>query len=1073
MTIRLRLLTGIAFAALVASPSAWNAQTVDFTRDIEPILAKNCYECHDARKQKAHLRLDSAAAIMKGSENGAIILPGNSDRSPMVRRLLGLDGEDRMPKDEDPLPAAQIALIRMWIDQGAPLPVGAGIGGAGLPPAPRLRRTAEALAEAGQASHAGGDPSKDAPQHWAYRVPIRPELPVVKRTEWARTPIDRFVLARLEKEGLAPSPEAPLETLARRVSLDLIGLPPSPQEVDQVIADAARDGRDAAYERLVDRLLASPHYGERWARPWLDLARYADSQGYEKDLPRVMWKYRDWVIDALNRDMPFDQFTVEQIAGDMLPNATPEQLVASGFHRNSMTNEEGGIDPEEALYEVLVDRVNTTATVWLGTTLGCAQCHNHKYDPFTQKDYYRLMAFFQNTEYQSRTFSDGTRFSEAIVDLPTPEQETKRKTIQMQIDKLTEEMKATTPEFERSQAEWEQATRADASLHWTMLTPAHAEATGGVSLAAGPDGSVIASGANPGETVYTIEAATALPRITAIRLEALPDPSLPKGGPGRDIYGNFQMNGFEVVRLKADATSVEASGTSAIASIRADDAAGGASLETFFPKMLPRGAHAPKGWQIDASREEPRRPRQIVFTLDRPLVSPAGAHLTIRLKHEAAAVGQAIGRFRLSATSSSTPERIVQLPARLRPILAIPVAQRPEQQQKDLAAFYRTIAPSLKPARDRIADLQKQLRALGIPTALVMRERTSYERPSAYVRRRGAFMDKGELVYAGVPETLHPLREDQMPNRLGLARWLVDERNPLTARVTVNRAWEQFFGRGIVETSEDFGTQGTPPTHPELLDWLASELVRGGWHMKPIHKAIVMSAAYRQSSTASPAVMERDPYNRLLARGPRFRMEAEMVRDNVLAASGLLSPKIGGPSVFPPQPDGIWDIPYSSEKWIPSDGEDRYRRGLYVFIRRSAAYPSLMTFDATSREHATVRRVRTNTPLQALVALNDDAFFEAAQALAVRVLREAPAASSEARAGYAFRLAATRTPTAAEVGRICAALEKQLQRFRDDPAAAAKMINGHAVEGIDPAEQAAWTLVANALLNLDETLSKE
>jgi hypothetical protein len=1040
MTIRLRFLIGVVVAALAAAPAAWSPQTVDFTRDIEPILAKNCYECHDAKKQKAHLRLDSAAAIMKGSENGAVVVPGNSEKSPIVRRLLGLDGEDRMPKDEDPLPQVQIALIRAWIDQGAPFPAGTDLGAA-------IPRT----------------PSKEAPPHWAYRAPVRPDLPAVNRAGWAHTPIDRFVLARLEREGLGPSVEASLDTLVRRVSLDLIGLPPSPQEVDEVAADAARNGRDAAYERLVDRLLASPHYGERWARPWLDLARYADSQGYEKDLPRVMWKYRDWVINAINADMPFDQFTVEQIAGDMLPNPTQDQLVASGFHRNAMTNEEGGIDPEEALYEVLVDRVNTTATVWLGTTLGCAQCHNHKYDPFTQKDYYRLMAFFQNTEYQSRTFSDGTRFSEAIVDLPTPEQETKRKVIQAEIDKLTDDMKATTPAFERAQTEWEEAAQAEASLHWMPLAPRHATATGGVALTAAQDGSVIASGANPGETIYTIDAVTPLPRITAIRLEALPDPSLPKGGPGRDIYGNFQMNGFEI----------ESSGKLQIAAIRADDAAGGASVETFFPKTLPRGAHAPKGWQIDASREEPRRPRQIVFTLDQPLVAPAGAGLTIRLKHEAAAVGQAIGRFRLSATSSATPERIVQIPARLRPILGIPAAQRTEQQQKDLAAFYRTIAPSLKPARDRIAELQKQLRALGIPSALVMRERPSYERPSAYVRRRGAFMDKGDLVYAGVPEVLHPLREDQMPNRLGLARWLVDERNPLTARVTINRTWEQFFGRGIVETSEDFGTQGSPPSHPELLDWLATEFVHGGWHMKPIHKAIVMSATYRQTSSAATALMDRDPYNRLLARGPRFRMEAEMIRDSVLAASGLLSRKIGGPSVFPPQPDGIWDIPYSSEKWIPSEGEDRYRRGLYVFIRRSAAYPSFMTFDATSREHATVRRVRTNTPLQALVALNDAAYFEAAQALAARTLREAPAPSNEARATYAFRLAATRSPSAVELERICASYEKQLQRFRKDPASAAQTIKGHAMPGIAAAEQAAWTLVANALLSLDESLSKE
>jgi hypothetical protein len=586
-------------------------------------------------------------------------------------------------------------------------------------------------------------------------------------------------------------------------------------------------------------------------------------------------------------------------------------------------------------------------------------------------------------------------------------------------------------------------------------------------LTPAPDGSVTAAGANPGETIYTIEAIAALPRVTAIRLEALPDPSLPKGGPGRDPYGNFQVNGFEV----------QAGGSNlAFSAIKADDSAGSVSLDTFFPKILPRDASAPRGWRIDASRQETRWPRQIVFTFDRPWTAPRppGGRLRIRLKHQGAAVGQSLGRFRLSATSSATPQRIVEIPARLRPVLAVPAADRTDQQRKDVAAFYRTVAESLKPVRDRMADLQNELKALGIPTTLVMRERVSHERPSAYVRIRGSFMDRGEKVYAGVPEVLHPLGDDQMPNRLGLAHWLVDERNPLTARVAVNRAWEQFFGRGIVETSEDFGTQGAPPSHPELLDWLATELVSGGWRMKALHKLIVTSATYRQSSVVPQALVERDPDNRLLARGSRFRMEAEMVRDATLAASGLVSRKIGGPSVFPPQPDGIWDIPYSNEKWIPSEGEDRYRRGLYVFIRRSATYPSLITFDATSREHSTVRRVRTNTPLQALTTLNDEVFFEAARALAARLLRETPpTATNEKRAAYGFRLAVTRTPTEDEVGRIVASYARHLERFRNEPDAAARAIKGYAGDGIDAAEQAAWTLVANSLLNLDEALTRQ
>jgi hypothetical protein len=1043
-------LAGFAAFALARNPlhaqnraAASSPATVDFTRDIQPLLESRCHGCHGPKNPANGLRLDLRAGAMQGGESGPAIIPGNSEQSLIVRRLLGLDGQSRMPKTGDPLTPAQVALIRGWIDQGAHWP--------------------DSVATTSASAQPGAEPST----HWAYRPPARPPLPAVRDAAWVRTPIDRFVLARLEHERLAPSPEAPLEMLVRRVSLDLIGLPPSVREVDEVLTDAARDGTDAAYARLVDRLLASPHYGERWARPWLDLARYADSHGFEKDLPREMWKYRDWVIDALNRDMPFDRFTIEQLAGDMLPHATPEQIVASGFHRNAMTNEEGGIDPEEALYEVLVDRVNTTATVWLGTTLGCAQCHDHKYDPFTQKDYYRLMAFFASIDHQVRTFGDGTRFFEPVIELPTPEQEARRKTIQAEIDRLNEQMTTATPALERNQTLWEQAMRLTASSDWTALTPASVAATGGVELIAAPDGSVTAAGPNPGETIYTIEAIAPLPRVTAIRVEALPDPSLPKGGPGRDPYGNFQLNGFEV----------EAAGVNlAFNAIKADDSAGPASVETFFPRTLPRDASAPRGWRIDASRQETRLPRQIVFTVDRPWApsSAAAARLRIRLKHQGAAVGQSLGRFRVSVTGSDTPQRVVEIPARLRPVLDVAAADRSDQQRKDLAAFYGTVAESLKPVRDRIADLQKELKALGIPTALVMRERVSNERPSAYVRRRGSFMDKGEQVYAGVPQVLLPFRDDQKPDRLGLARWLVDERNPLTARVAVNRAWEQFFGRGIVETSEDFGTQGAPPSHPELLDWLATELVGGGWRMKALHKLIVMSATYRQSSVVPRALLERDPHNRLLARGSRFRIEAEMVRDVALAASGLLNRTIGGPSVFPPQPDGIWDIPYSNEKWITSEGEGRYRRGLYVFIRRSATYPSLIAFDATSREHCTVRRVRTNTPLQALTTLNDEVFFEAAKALAARVLHETPAPVTHERlAVYGFRLAATRTPARGEIERIVASYTRQLERFRKDPDAAAQAIKGYAVDGVDAAEQAAWTLVANALLNLDEALTRQ
>ena len=514
------LLAGTAFirAQSQAAPAS-TAQRVDFTRDIQPIFTTYCYECHGAKKGRARLRLHAPALIRKGGESGPIIIPGKSRDSLLMHRVLGLDGDDRMPLDADPLPDDVIARLRAWIDQGAQVAGENGQLAAASPAAP-----ADAIEE-----------------HWAYVKPSRPDLPAVRTAGWVRNPIDRFVLARLDAEKLAPSAEAARATLLRRVALDLTGLPPAPGELDAFLADTSRD----AYERVVDRLLASPHYGERWARPWLDLARYADTNGYEKDNRRAIWKYRDWVIDALNRDLPFDTFTIEQIAGDMLPNPTPEQKIASGFHRNAMSNEEGGVDPEESRYEVLVDRVNTTSTIWLGTTLGCAQCHNHKYDPFSQKDYFRMLAFFANADYESRTFGDGTRYFEPTLDLATAEQETARKNQQAEIDRLEQELKAVTPAVRDAQAKWEESMRS-ADTGWTRLVPDAASATNGVVLKVLPDGSVLASGENPKLTSYTLTGTTTLQGITGVRLEALPDPSLPKGGPGRDGYGHFRVTGIEV-----------------------------------------------------------------------------------------------------------------------------------------------------------------------------------------------------------------------------------------------------------------------------------------------------------------------------------------------------------------------------------------------------------------------------------------------------------------------------------------------------------------------------------------------
>jgi hypothetical protein len=994
-------------------------QAIDFGRDIQPIFEKYCAECHGRSKARAQLRLHSPEWIRKGGQSGPAVVPGDSHSSELMRRVLEPNDDDRMPLDADPLPAETIGQLRAWIDQGAQMP-------------------------AGNAAAAAID------EHWAYKKPVRPEPPAVSQTGWPRNPIDRFVLARLEREQLTPSPEASRATLLRRVSLDLIGLPPTPAELDAFLADTAPD----AYERAVDRLLASPHYGERWARPWLDLARYADTNGYEKDNRRDIWKYRDWVINAFNRDLPFDQFTVEQIAGDMLPNATVEQKIATGFHRNAMTNEEGGVDPEESRYEVLVDRTNTTATVWLGTTLACAQCHNHKYDPFTQKDYFRLLSFFANGDFDGKSFGDGTRYFEPTLDLATPEQEAARKELQAEIDKLDQQLKTSTPEGREAQARWEESLRA-AQTAWTALTPQEVNATNGVVLRIQTDGSVLASGANSPLTTYTVTATAKVAQMTGIRIETLPDPSLPRGGPGRDGYGHFRVTGLRISAAPAEAGSkVE---PVAFKTVKVDD-----SAAAFDPAELlgekPSGYARKSGsWAINAMRDTDRLPRNAVLAAATPFGFPSGTRLQIRIDHLDGTIGQGIGRFRIWVTDAANPLEGADLAPRLRKVLAVPAGERTTAQADELAAVFRTTTPLLKETRDALAAKRKALADLKIPSTLVMREHVSFERPSFELRVRGSFSAKGERVYAGTPRALPPMRDDLAINRLGLARWLVDPNNPLVTRVAVNRLWEQIFGRGLVETSEDFGSQGSPPTHQELLDWLATEFVAKKWSQKALLRTIVLSAAYRQSSAVPTALAERDPYNRLFARGPRVRLEAEMIRDVTLAVSGLLSEKISGPSVFPLQPDGIWNMPYNSDKWTVSQGEDRFRRSLYTFWRRTSPYPSFMTFDATSREFCTVRRVRTNTPLQALTLLNDPASFEAARALAGRMV--AGGTTPAARASTGVKLVLTRPSQPQEVERLVALYEQELAQYRK--------------RGESEPELAAWTMVANVLLNLDEAITKE
>ncbi len=1015
-------------AAAGAEP-AGGAQKIDFAKQIQPILDENCTRCHGPSVQQNSLRLDSLAGLMQGSLHGKVVIPGNSKESPIIRRLLGED-QPRMPFGGGPLGSEKIELIRVWIDQGAP--------------------GAESLTSAAPAA-----------RHWAFIKPVRPPLPQVKNKKWVRNPIDDFVLARLEKEGLSPSPEADKETLIRRVSLDLIGLPPSIAEVDAFLGDKS----PSAYEKVVDRLLASPHYGERWARPWLDLARYADTNGYEKDMRRVAWRYRDWVINTLNQDMSFREFTIKQIAGDMLPNPSTEDLIATGFHRNTLLNQEGGIDQEEQRWYTLVDRANTTASVWLGITLGCAQCHNHKYDPFTNRDYYQFLAFFDNAEYKTQNLGQGEGWIlEPEIELPTPEQATKSREMKAEMARLQKVLDTSTPELEAAQAKWEQELE-QAESKWTPLKPSRYASAGGATLTLEDDDSILASGKNPEADTYDIEARSNVTGITGVRIEVLSDPSLPRRGPGRDAEGNFFLSDCEVEALPAD-------GAGAGEKVNFKEAAADESQRGYGVKNLidrERGSD-PKGWAIEAG--EPITRRQAILMPEKPFGFTSGTVLKIRLKHEMLHSSRNLGRFRLSVTSIADPASIVSLPARLRPVLETPPTERTAEQRDQIAAAYRAIAPELESERKSLAELKQSLEKLGILTSLIMRERDASAVPATYMHVRGSYLAVGDKVYAAVPAVFRQVPKGRVPNRLALAEWLVADDNSLTARVTVNRFWESLFGHGLVETTEDFGSQGERPTHPELLDWLATEFMSQGWDIKKMLRLMVTSATYRQSSRVTPELLEKDPYNRLLTRGPRFRVEAEMVRDIALSASGLLSNKIGGPSVFPYQPEGVWNLVYNDDKWVMSEGEDRYRRGIYTFVRRSAPYPSLITYDAPSREFCTVRRVRTNTPLQALTSLNDPAFFEAAQALGGRILAEG-GRDNQSRLTYGFRRCTARRPTPEETKRLLTFYDQQLQRFEQDKNAAGEV--APAFKGADArrAELAAWTMVSNVLLNLDETITKE
>jgi hypothetical protein len=1023
----------VALALLVAPwkpAAAGGPDALDYNRAVRPILSNNCFKCHgpDEAERKAGLRLDLRESALVSEYGGKkVVVPGKPAESALLDRIEApADGKPMPPPSSGKkLTPAEKEVLRRWIAEGA-----------------------------------------EYREHWAFTPPRRPPLPEVRDASWARNPVDRFILARLEAEGLAPSPEASPTALIRRLSLDLTGLPPTPAEIDAFLADSGPD----AYGRAVERLLASPRSGERLALEWLDAARFADTNGYHIDNGRDMTHWRDWVIDSFNRNIPFDRFTIEQIAGDLLPEATREQRIASGFNRNHMINFEGGAIPEEYHAAYIVDRVNTTATVWLGLTAACTQCHDHKYDPMTQREFYGLYAFFHNIPENGLDGNTGN--AAPLIKVPGREEEAMLERLQGEVKALKEKLSAPWPEVDAAQAEWETAASELEDVSWTALDVLSMRSEGGASFARLDDGSVLVSGANADADAYFIEARSDLASITGIRVEALPDDGLAEKGPGRSSNGN-------IVLTEARLAASPEKDTAPPRPVKLRSASADFSQKD-FPAAAAIDGKPETGWAI---LPETGKPHALVLETAEPLGAGPGVLLRVTLEFRSPFARHQIGRFRLAATSAAHPRGKASLPEDVRKALAVDPARRGDAERARLRKHFRAeVSPAGREVAGRLARLEKERNELDarIPTAMVMQE---MEWPrDTFVLVRGQYDKKGEKVVPGVPAFLHPLPDGAPPNRLGLARWLVDPRNPLTARVIVNRWWQMLFGTGMVKTAEDFGSQGELPSHPELLDWLAVEFVESGWDVKRLIRLLVGSAAYRQSAAVDARLLERDPENRLLARGPRFRLQAEIIRDQALAVSGLLDDRIGGPSVSPYQPPGLWEeLAYredgrnwTAQAYVQSHGRDLYRRGMYTFWKRTSPPPTLVTFDAPDRETCTVRRPRTNTPLQALILLNDPTYVEAARKLAERMMREGGSAPGD-RIRYAFRLCTSRLPDDSELDVLLGAFEGQRAVFGKDPSKALQLLavgESPRDESLDPAELAALSVVASMILNLDETLTR-
>jgi mono/diheme cytochrome c family protein len=1025
----------VALAASAAARAAAN-EPIDFARDVRPILSAACFQCHgpDEKQRKGDLRLDTRADALGARDGRAPFVPGNVEASEALRRMLSPDPEERMPPPNSgkSLTEPQLALVKRWIEQGAPWS-----------------------------------------SHWSFVPPQRPSPPAEGDAGWIRNPIDAFVLARLRQAGLTPSSAADGTTLVRRLSLDLVGLPPTVEEVDAFLADASSD----AYDRLVGRLLDSPHHGERWGRHWLDAARYADSDGYEKDKSRQVWAYRDWVIAALNRDLPYDQFIIEQIAGDLLPGATQDQHVATGFLRNSMINEEGGVDPEQFRMEAMFDRMDAIGKSILGLTIQCAQCHNHKYDPLTQAEYYRMFAFLNSAH-------------EANIAVYTPEDEMRRADLFRRIREVEAGLQQSQPDWADRMKMWEAAVKEN-QPGWVVIAPAVDEiSTGGQKYLPLPDGSLLAQGYAPTKHQARFTARTDEQGITAFRLELLTHDDLPLGGPGRSIQGTGALTEFEVEAAPAD----DASKVEKIKFVAAnsdielpeepleaiyDDRSG--QRRVTGPARFAIDGKEDTAWGINAGPGRRNQPRKAVFVADKPIGHPAGTLLTFYLSQKHGGWNSDdnqncnLGCFRLSLTT--TPGASADpLPSHVRQLVGLPGEQRTAEQTAAVFSYWRTTVPEWKSQNEAIEAIWREHPAGS--SQLVLAERAAGR--ATHLLERGDFLRPGQAVDPGVPGFLHPLADGSPRNRLGFARWLADRNSPTTARAIANRIWQAYFGVGLVSTSEDLGSQSEAPSHPELLDWLAVEFMDHGWSLKWLHRLIVSSSTYRQASRVTPELFARDPGNRLLARGPRFRVDGEVVRDIALAASGLLNPKLGGPSVYPPAPDFLFlpPVSYGPKIWKGETGDGRYRRAVYTFRYRSVPYPALQTFDAPNGDFSCVRRARSNTPLQALVTLNEPLFVECAQALALKTL-ELGGTGDETRVEYLFRRCLSRRPSDAERQELVSLLARQTQHVaagwadsraigNRDPSHPAKL-----PPGATPTQLAAWTLLSRVMLNLDETITKE